>query len=141
VNPRILKKLTQKAEPIVIALGLTQTLERVVSGPVDGDLERTPQVYRKYRWRYRGGEVSQYFNQLPGTIGYGAMSGYYEPEWSDACCWTMLKEYVFDTFTDWDDYSGEDGWPKNTCPRWLIRNPAAILKYARQLAQQPGGTA
>lgn len=132
MNPRILKKLTRKAEPIIISLGLIKGLERVVAGPVDGDIENTVRVDRKYRWRYRGGKISAYFTQLPGTVGYGGMSGYYEPEWWDMCAWSMLKEFVFDSFSDWDK-PDESGWPENKCPRKLKRNPAAILRYARQM--------
>lgn len=130
MNPRILKKLTRKAEPIIICLGLTAGLERVLSG-TDGDLEQTVQVDRKHRMRYRGGKVSRHFSQLPGTVGYGGMSGYFEPEWSDRCSWSMLKEFVIESFTDWESYRGHTGWPDNNCPRKLKRNPAAILKHAR----------
>ena len=80
MNPRILKKLTRKAEPIIIALGLTQHLERCVSGP-DGDIDTDCKADRKHRMRYPSGKISDYFTQLPGTVGYGGMSGYYEPEW------------------------------------------------------------
>lgn len=133
MNPRILKKLTKKAEPIIVALGLTKHYERCVSGP-DFEIETYCQVDRKYRWRCRDGSVSRYFNQLPGTVGYGRVRGYDEPEWSDNCCWSILKHYVFESFTDWDNFHGE-GWPKNHCPRKLKRNPAEILKYARSLVQ------
>ncbi len=130
MNPRILKKLTRKAEPIIIRLGLTKGLERVLSGH-DGDLEQTVRVDRKHHWRYRGGKFSQHFSQLAGTVGYGGMSGYYEPEWYDRCCWSMLKDFVFESFTDWENYHGHTGWPDNKCPRKLKRNTAAILKHAR----------
>ena len=134
MNPRILKKLTRKAEPIIVALGLTQHLDRVVSGH-DGDIETHCRVDRKHRWRCHDGSFSRYFDQLPGTVGYGAMSGYYEPEWDDNCCWSMLKDHVFECFTDWGSCTETSGWPDNHCPRKLKRNPAEILKYARTLAE------
>ena len=68
------------------------------------------------------------------------MEGYYEPEWYDYCCWSMLKRHVIESFTDWDSYHGED-WPENYCPRKLKRNPAEILKYARKLTDSVGGAA
>lgn len=139
MNPRILKKLTRKAEPIIVALGLTQHLERCVSGPY-GDIETCCKVDRKHRWRSRNGTFSHYFDQLHGTVGYGCVSGYYEPEWDDNCCWSMLKDYVFESFTDWGSCTESTGWPDDNCPRKLKRNTAAILKYARQLAKQKGGS-
>lgn len=133
MNPRILKKLTRKAEPIIIALGLTKGLERVESGP-DGDVETCCTVDRKHRWRSRNVAFSHHFNQMHGTVGYGCVSGYDEPEWDDDCCWSILAGYVFESFTDWENYNGEDGGPKNHCPHKLKRNTAAILKYSRELA-------
>lgn len=137
MNPRILKKLTKKAEPIIIALGLTKGLDRVVSD-AEGDVETCCKVDRKHRWRSRNGVFSHYFDQLHGTVGYGCVQGYEEPEWGDYCCWSILKEYVFDSFTDWDNFHG-DGWPENHCPRKLIRNTAEILKFGRELAAAKGG--
>ena len=67
MNPRILKKLTRKAEPIIIALGLTQHLERCASGP-DGDIDTDCMVDRKHRWRCKDGSFSRYFDQLHGTV-------------------------------------------------------------------------
>lgn len=134
MNPRILKKLTKKAEPIIVALGLTRGLTRVVSD-ANGDVETCCKVDRKHRMRYPSGRISDYFDMLPGTIGYGGMSGYYEPEWDDKCCWSILKDHVFESFTDWGSCTEATGWPENNCPRKLKRNTAEILKYARTLAE------
>lgn len=128
MNPRILKKLSKKAEPIIAALGLTKGLERCLSGH-EGDVETCVVVDLKHRTRYPGGRFGDSFEQIPGVVGYGEMSGYYEPEWRDRCCWSILKDFVFESFDEW--ICAENEWPENHCPRKLKRNPAAILKYAR----------
>lgn len=39
---------------------------------------------------------------LKGTMMVGGMSGYYEPEWDEECCWSALEALVRAHFTDWD---------------------------------------
>lgn len=145
MNPRILKKLTRKAEPIIIALGLTKGFHRVCVGVNDNENVGDRFKCDRKHWERWGGKINEYgyVTQLSGTVGYGCMSGYYEPEWDDENCWYILKSYVFDSFTDWKSYHGENDGPKNHCPHKLKRNTAAILKFGRELAaaKRQGGAA
>lgn len=60
-----------------------------------------------------------------GTIMVGAMSGYYEPEWSEAAAWEALRDLVYDEFTEWgEDYAR---------PLREFRGPRDILQAAGEM--------
>jgi len=143
MNPRILKKLTKKSEPIIIALGLTKNRHRVLVGKHDA--ESVGGIFKcdRKHWERWGGKPNKYgyATQLSGTVGYGYMSGYEEPEWEDDNCWSILTDHVFESFTDWGSCTEATGWPEDYCPRKLKRNTAAILNYGRTLAAQKRGNA
>lgn len=128
MNPRILKKLTKRADPYITEA--YPHLTRVVVDINDHESVETHQrVERKYfeRWRGKFNEYG-YFTQLKGTIGFGCMSGYYEPEWVDTDAYSLLKEFVLDYFTDWKSFDpDEGGWPEI---KVTLRNPSDVFKYA-----------
>ena len=136
MNPRILKKLTKKSEPLIIKLGLVKNLIRTVA--IDGEGEETSvKVDRKHLERWGGKENKYgYFLQLDGTVGYGAVEGYYEPEWDGMDAWSILRSFVISSYERWDSFDFEsDRWPKNDCPRKVKSNPAGILRDARRLIE------
>ncbi|MGI3042323.1 hypothetical protein ACRTDM_11300 [Shewanella algae] len=138
MNPRILKKLTKKADLIIQAIGIQYYGKRCVLTLDDQGFETNVKVERKHleRWGRKPNRYG-YFVQLTGTVGYGGMVGYYEPEWSDLDAWSIIKSYVVDSFDDWK--SAPDGeWPINTCPRRVMANPAGILRYARGMTKKGG---
>ncbi|WP_345873023.1 hypothetical protein [Shewanella algae] len=139
MNPRILKKLTKKADMLIQALGVGGYGNRCVIGEREGyGFETSVKVERKHLERW-GGKPNRYgyFVQLTETVGYGEMTGYYEREWSDLDAWSIIKSYVVDSFDDWKN--APDGeWPINTCPRRVKANPAGILRYARGMAKKGG---
>lgn len=138
MNSRILKKLSQKSEPLLIELGLTKGLDRVILSKDEWAFESHVVMDRKSLERWSRHYDTPYYKQLAGTVGYGAMSGYYEPEWSDSDAWSMLRNFVIDSFDDWDgfDYEGGPGYPENLCPRKVRKNPRHIFAVAKQLVAE-----
>lgn len=49
---------------------------------------------------------------LKGTLGFGRMSGYYEPEWDDESAYSALRASVFWHFIE-HDADGEASWPEH----------------------------
>lgn len=47
---------------------------------------------------------------LKGTLGFGRMSGYYEPEWDDESAYSALRASLFWHFVEHDS-EGEASWP------------------------------
>lgn len=140
MNPRILKKLTKKADVLIQAIGIQDYGKRYVLDRRESEsFETNVKVERKHLDRW-GGNPNKYgyFNQLNGTVGYGGMVGYYEPEWSDLDAWSILKSYVISEFDDWENVTHDRGWPINTCPRRVKANPAGILRYARGMTKKGG---
>jgi hypothetical protein len=80
VKPRLFKKLCARAYTLCLAL---QPSLRHMTFVVSKDREHDD-------WNGRWGE-----NVLPGTKGFGAVSGYYDPEWSDHSALWMLSELVW----------------------------------------------
>ena len=115
MNGRILKKLSKKAEPLVIALGLTKYGQRVVVNQYDEPVESN---------------FVDYDDCKKGTVGYGGMSGYYEREGDDLDCYSMLYSHVLDHFFDWRKCDGET-FPDIEWPDHIKRSPANIFKVAR----------
>ncbi len=130
MNPRILKKLSQKASKIIDALSICKGKTRFICES-DG-CESRQRVDKKYATRYRTIATDRHlFSTLNGTVGYGAMVGYEEPEWEELDAYSILRGWVIDEFTDWEDVNSENGWPKNHCPRRIKSNPAGLLAYGR----------
>ena len=138
MNSRILKKLTKKSEPLLIELGLTKWLDRVILSKGDGAFDSHVIMDRKSLEKWCRNDDTRYYKQLAGTVGYGAMSDYYEPEWSDSDAWSMLRNFVIDSFYDWDnfDYESSRGYPENLCPRKVRKNPRHIFAVAKQLVAE-----
>ncbi|MGR5294780.1 hypothetical protein ACPV5U_08740 [Vibrio mediterranei] len=134
MNPRIFKKLTQRAAKALKAKNHVQYLEEVVQTEEDSG----PEIKCGFKWElksyYRKARELKYWSAwnvrtLNGTTGFGATSGYYEPEWDDNDALSMVMDAVFESFTDWENYDGDiNKWPENHRPKKL-RKPAKALKY------------
>lgn len=115
MNSRILKKLSKRADPIVKQL---TDMERFVVSRRKGieGLETRQKVGEKYLERWKGKPNKHgYFEILDGTVGYGAMQGYYEPEWTDIDAYSLLQDLLADHFTEWDEFKYDyENYPKPT---------------------------
>ena len=135
MNPRIFKKLTKKAALLIDKLGCCKHKHKVVVGVHDAESIEThvkADLKHRDRW-YKDKQYGRcHFTQLSGTVGYGCVSGYYEQEWEDSCAWSILRNHVVDSFTDWKDFKGE-GFPDNNCPKKVKANPAGIFRHAKSL--------
>ena len=128
MNPRILKKLSKRADPIVAQI--TQ-LERFVTRPGD-DIDSSQRVERKYVDRWFGKPNKHgYFLPLKGTVGYGQTTGYYEEEWEEDDAYSVLKRIVESYFTDWSSFDFDSGdYPQLTV---RLKWPSDIFKHATDL--------
>jgi len=138
MNPRIFKKLTQRAAKALEAKNYVRHLEKIQQHPLDGDAPEVKGCYRWERKSYGGKPILESLRTwnlqlLDGTVGFGATSGYYEPEWDDSDALSILLEHVFESFTDWGtfDYS-KMNMPENNCPKQLRRSCVAAIKYFEQ---------
>lgn len=100
MNPRVFKKLTKKAACFVEQLDDFKHLTKIVVG-VDC-IESTEQsrywICKKYRDKF--GDCAQ----LNGTVGFGSVSGYYEPEWSDNDALSLLYQWYIEQHVDYEKY-------------------------------------
>lgn len=137
MNPRILKKLTKKSAVIIEQLGLCRNKSKVIVGVNDVEsVETYVKVDLKHqdRWYKGNRHARRCFAQLTGTVGYGRVSGYSEPEWEDSCAWSILRDYVIDGFNDWENFDGESDLDNN-CPRKVRSNPSGIFRHAKTLLE------
>lgn len=134
MNSRIFKKLTKAASIEIDRLGLQCFGERFESNYDDED---SPEIKRIYNWekksldRWRG-KVTDSPKILQGTVGYGTMTGYYEPEWDDCDALSCLFDHVFELFTDWGNCDGGN-YPENYCPAILKTSARHLINYAKTL--------
>jgi len=125
MNPRILKKLCKRVDKSVGILH--PYLERIDYN--DGDIP-VIKVDRKHLERWGGKPNTHgYFAPKKNTIGYGAMTGYYEREWEDENAWSLFKSYVKSELTDWEN------WDEETHPQCSVamNNPSDVFKYAARI--------
>lgn len=131
MNPRILKKLSKRADPIVRKL---VTIDRfVINDSRDRQIDSSQRMEKKH-WERWGKKPNRYgyFKALMGTVGYGKMQGYYEREWEENDAYSILKNLVADHFTDWESFDYEsDEYPKCSIN---ISNPSVVFEAAKQLA-------
>lgn len=118
MNPRILKKLSKRAA--ILIDGKCRYAKRYVIQRDDREyLDTTQRVDRKHYARWSGTPNRYgYFAPLKGTIVYGDLVGYYEPEWSELDAYSLLVEMVVDRFTDWNENAHEV---------FKVRNPAQVF--------------
>ena len=119
MNPRILKKLSERADIIIRKHGLTKC-QRFVVGIDHEGLDSGVRVEDKYG----------YFNALNGTVGYGSVVGYEEPEWEETDAYSLLKNAVSNHFTRWDLYDGYGPEPRCSVN---LTHPASVFKYASEM--------
>lgn len=131
MNPRIFKKLSKKSADILERSGCVKHLIKVQQHELDGDC---PEITMPYKWERKSYQGKMYGKSwllltLDGTVGFGATSGYYEPEWWDKDALSMLRGEVIESFTDWSTCDG-DKWPENNCPKILRRSSRHAVAYA-----------
>lgn len=100
MNQRIFKKLTKKASHLIDQLEDFNHLTKVMVG-VNGfeSVEQSSYwICKKYMDNFGC------FTQLDGTVGYGCVSGYYEPEWSDADALSELYDWYIYHHADYRAY-------------------------------------
>lgn len=154
MNLRILKKLSKRAAPLLPLLGENRKVFKCDEG---GDIGFY--IMDRKHWErmcvHHGGASCQSRPTLkykvrrgthwivmwaphdawPGTMMVGAMSGYYEPEWSEQTAWEALLDIVWDHFTELEyvtDSTGDAEWPTPTCTRDLS-TPTLVLAAAREI--------
>ncbi len=137
MNPRIFKKLCKRASLALIKSGYVKHLDFITQ-----DNDESPEICMNYNWELKSFYnkklhpkwPTMYLNTLDGTQGFGAMSGYYELEWWDKSSLCMLREAVFDHFTDWENFDdGEMSWPKNKTPEKIRSSPINAIKFYESL--------
>lgn len=114
MNGRQFKKLCKKAHALVIQ----------INPQADQDTFRAI------------GDESWWHSQIKkGTMGFGATSGYYQPEWDDYSAWSTLTDLVF-----WNycymyhrDKHNHPTWPKGMKPH---RHQDYIALAKRMIAKQ-----
>ncbi|WP_062236991.1 hypothetical protein [Aureimonas sp. N4] len=154
MNPRILKKLSALAAPLLPLLGDTREQFRAVKGEnyhsvfiLDRRHWERSGCHPSYmadagRIVWRAGSIAYTTRAghrvamlppsqpLKGTMMVGSVAGYYEPEWDEETAWEALCALVYAFFTDFGP-NGED---------WLMtrifRGPGDILRAARWIAAQ-----
>lgn len=126
MNPRILKKLSKKAAPLVARLTQLERFE-TCSGE---DIDCNQRMDRKHWERFRGRVNDRgYFIAKKNTVGFGCMSGYEEPEWEELDAYSHLKNLVAVHFTDWGQCDGES-YPQCSVP---LNTPSDVFKFAAHL--------
>lgn len=130
MNPRILKKLSKRADPFVakLAKGLT----RFETGGEVESIDSSQKIAIKYRdhWAGKPNEYG-YFTPKKRTVGYGHMAGYYEREWEEDDAFSILQRMVADHFTDWRSFDFDSGdYPK---PSINVNHPSVVFKHAPEL--------
>jgi len=131
MNPRILKKLSQRAAKVLEQLGEVKGLEMVVVGKdCLEEIERTVKVDRKHhlRWKHLPNTRGN-FIQKRGTVGYGAMSGGYELEWWDQCAYSMLRDFLY--FELCSDFLCNDEEPSERIKH--LKNPSCVFRHAKNI--------
>ncbi len=121
MNLRILKKLSKRAAPYLLPLGDYREQFRAGQGrnhhglvylitdrtcwergrSVHGDPIRQGEIKKRAADGKGWVWMAPPSHPLKGTMMVGGMSGYYEPEWQEWCCWQALSSMVLDHFTDW----------------------------------------
>ncbi|MDR6953840.1 hypothetical protein J2X65_003203 [Ancylobacter sp. 3268] len=150
MNLRILKKLSKRAAPLLIALGddreqfrserhenyhgmlirARKHFERCPSCHTDLFGEREMVIEP----RCRAGTGLPYVKLYPphhprkGTLMVGGVSGGEEPEWSEECAWLALREQVYWSFVDYD---GEE-----LVPTRQLRSPRDFFRAAEDLIRK-----
>lgn len=150
MNLRILKKLSKRAAPYLPLLGddrqqfraeaddnyhglvikARKHWERCPSCHTDtfseGEIVLAPRCRAGTRYPYV--KVSMPSHPWPGTIMVGAVSGYYEPEWSEETAWGALDAMVRDHFCDWDE--------TGPTPTRRFRHPGDVFRAADEMVAE-----
>lgn len=135
MNRRILKKLCARAAPLLPQLGDKREQFKVEAG--DAPSWTCTRMDRKDLERWPLMRAAGYFDALPGTIGVGAITGYYDPEWSDEPAYDALAELV------WWHFVGL-GPDLELLNERRLPNPRAVFQHASLMLadlekKSPGG--
>jgi len=156
MNLRILKKLSKRAAPLLIALG--DRRERFPNDRWEGHTSSTGHERKHWErgnsrsridfhgyvyWQARSGLGNPYMHQpdhpLKGTIMLGWTVGYETPEWEEDDAWTLLEREVRGHWEEFREIPGTED--EMGCPEheWVIhrrfRNPSAILRAVPELIE------
>lgn len=163
MNLRILKKLSKRAAPYLPLLGdgreqfpaergenyhglliMDRTCwerGRSVHGDLIGEHEIKRPAADGKGWVYMHPPSCP----LKGTMMIGGVSGYYEPEWDEECCYGALDALVRDHFTDWEALMAEDDHPAAQRPVLLrdLSTPSKVFRAADEMvaARRRGASA
>ncbi len=94
---RLLKKLCKRAHALVLR----------IEPRMAGEAFTSTHHERPAGWMGYGFPGWHENEVLPGTWGFGRVSGYYDPEWDDENAFDHLRDMLWDHFTVWDEPSTE----------------------------------
>ena len=116
MTPRVLKKISKKADYYIGIIGTSK--EKII---YDEDSPASDlRMERKHLERFGGNpNKGGYYRPMKGTIAYGEMSGYSEPEWEQSTAYDLLEDVLSDYF-----------WEHN---HRLPITPAKVFKMARKM--------
>lgn len=157
MNLRILKKLSKRAAPLLVALG--DRREQFPNDRWEGHTSSTGHErkhWERRRARYpmeRRGDIhvkprngegmivlsQEYMHPWKGTIMLGWTFGHETPEWEEDDAWTLLAREVRSHWEEFREIPGTED--EMGCPEheWVIhrrfRNPSAILRAVPELIE------
>ncbi len=144
MNPRILKKLSARAAPLLLLLGDRREQFRAGTGrnyhsvfmPERTHWERHrchPTCKPTNRWTTPRGMARRYVTRagchmvmeppqhpLSGTIMVGGMSGCCEPEWNEQTAYEALEDVIFGHFFTYDVANEEEGCSRDLSTPMLV---------------------
>lgn len=153
-NLRILKKLSKRAAPLLVQLGIADESalfraekndnyhgtvirdrkhwERTRCHPSHKPVRKADEI--KYLTR-KGHVVSMSppSHPLKGTMMTGGMSGYYEPEWSEECAYAALFQHLSYSFAEYDEKT------EDLVPTRLLSSPSDVFAAASELVARGHG--
>ena len=136
MNSRIFKKLTKAASIEIDRLNIRDSKDRFEVDYENPDVD----ISKSYKWEKKSLQRNSRFPIiLGGTIGYGAMFGYYDPEWEENDALSILFNFAFGSFTEWKYFDHDSqNWPENNCPKKLKTSARHLINYAKQLTRGCG---
>jgi len=157
MNLRILKKLSKRAAPLLIALG--DRRKQFPNDRWEGHTSSTGHERKHWErgnsrsridfhgyvyWQARNGLGNPYMHQpdhpMKGTIMLGWSVGYETPEWEEDDAWSQLEQAVREHFTDYrelpavtvDDMEFQDF---DIVALRHFRNPSQILRAVPEVVE------
>jgi hypothetical protein len=159
MNLRILKKLSERAAPLLPLLGDKRQQFRAEKDDNYGvPLIADRKYWKRSRCRPDHKPRNDYsipqgaervvvtrsgrhvllqppYHPGKGTVMVGASEGYEEPEWEETTAWVALSDILFSHFTDWASCGRWDGEGEMPVPNLTrsLRTPREIFQAARDM--------